>query len=833
MSERISSSLRRLFDQHRIVFWYDADRDLRHEFDDADVPGVTKVEVANNEFGLKYRMLRQEAGSKFLVYHHGPKPVDQTNWLLDILLSTTEFHADQATLWLTDLGLPLKFEPVVRDHMEFYRAKVRVEALKAKMSEADTATQLRLRMLAVCVGAGGGLDTVIEALLGELADESEESLRLLSRCNLDAFFWKQVGSAYGYAAENPSLEDFALTLFDAAYRLAFCDAAALRSEALVLFSRWKNDRRGSAAFEKLSAKWQDVLEIPKDVLQRDLVSLDGIDFFEEIDRHLIRATVRALAAETLPPSEALSLIRQRRQSHWYERYADIYQAIEYAVQFQQALAEANLGMTSPTEAIQRYTTSWFRLDQLYRKFVFHMQRSNQPSILGDLFRTVENHYGSSFLLPLNNAWQDQVAKLKDWSVLGVPRQLDFYREQAAEFRRKDQKVVVIISDALRFEVAEQALTEIRKVDRFEAELSPMIGVLPSFTQLGMAALLPNKALHLSADDGYTAMDAGQKIVGTAGREKQLETGRVGDKVKAMTAEEVLAMKVDEGKELFREHDVIYIYHNRIDVIGDEARSEERVPEAAEDAVVELVTLVRKLTSANFSNILVTADHGFLYQHRPLEESDYSSVKPVGQNILVKNRRFVVGSGLEETAGFRKFSERQLGLDGELEVLIPNSIGRLRYPGGGNRFVHGGATLQEIVVPLLRVGKKREADTRKVGVQIIATGKNLITSGQIAVTFYQSEPVSAKVHGRQLVAGIYAEDGKLLSDEHVVDFDFSSDNPRDREIPRKFLLSRDADAYNNQSVLLKLRERQGNTRFLHDYASQRFQLRRGISADFDF
>jgi len=293
------------------------------------------------------------------------------------------------------------------------------------------------------------------------------------------------------------------------------------------------------------------------------------------------------------------------------------------------------------------------------------------------------------------------------------------------------------------------------------------------------------------------------------------------------------MKVDEAKALFRDHDVIYVYHNRIDVVGDALRTEERLPEAAEAAIEDLVTLVRKLTSANFSNILITADHGFLYQHRQLEESDYSISDPTGTEILSRHRRFVVGKGLSETAGMRKFTEQQVGLGGGLDILIPNSINRLRVKGSGSRFVHGGASLQEIVVPVLRVGKKRESDTRQVDVQIITTGKNLITSGQIAVTLYQSEPVTAKVQPRQLVAGLYASDGTLISDEHVVDFDFTSENPRERELPRKLLLSREADAHNNEDVFLKLRERQGNTKFFQEYTSQRFQLRRGISADFDF
>ena len=54
------------------------------------------------------------------------------NWLLDLQLATAVFKADQAAIWLAELGLPRKFEAVVREHIEFYRAKARVEALKRR-----------------------------------------------------------------------------------------------------------------------------------------------------------------------------------------------------------------------------------------------------------------------------------------------------------------------------------------------------------------------------------------------------------------------------------------------------------------------------------------------------------------------------------------------------------------------------------------------------------------------------------------------------------------------------------------------------------------------------
>lgn len=831
MTDRIKAGLARLFEEHRIVFWYDAARDMRAEFEGVALDGVEKVEIANNEFGLKYRMLRQAPKQKFLLFNDGPEPEMKDNWLLDLQLATAVFKADQAAIWLAELGLPAQFEDVVRDHIEFYRSKARIETLKRQLPPSATKTDVLRRMLAVCAGAEGALDTVIEALLGELAEESHDALRLMERAGLTDFFWKQVANAYGYASNEPDLEDFAITLFQSCYCRALGEDGKLNAEALLVFRRWKNNRHGADAFEALSRKYQEILRIPEDLRDRGIKALRGIDYFEEIDRHIVRSLVAEMSSQTVTAAEVLKTVRERRQSHWYATYADVYEAIGYATEFQQALAAATLGMTSPTEGVKRYVTSWFKIDQLYRKFIFHMQKSGQSSLLGALFESVENRYTTSFLQTVNDAWQDQVVKMTDWSVPNFPKQSDFYMDQAAEFRRRDQKVVVIISDALRFEVAEECLREIRKLNRFDADLKPMIAALPSYTQLGMAALLPNKDLTLSGEASVSSF--GNPTQGTSNREKILGNGRSGDRAKAMKADDFMSMKADDGKALFRDHDILYLYHNRIDIIGDKLASEDRVTEAAEDAIEDLTKLVRKLTTANFSNILITADHGFLYQHRPLYDTEFSVADPTGAEILFKNRRFVIGRGLNETAGMKKFSENELGLSGDLDVLIPNSINRMRIKGAGSRFVHGGATLQEIVIPVLRVGKRREADVGKVEVQIIAPSRNLISSGQTSVALYQGEPMSEKQQQRDLLAGIYAQDGTLISDEHQLTFDFTSPNPRERELPITFLLSREADRFNNQDVFLKLRERIGKTSHYEDYTSHRFQLRRGISTDFDF
>jgi hypothetical protein len=232
-------------------------------------------------------------------------------------------------------------------------------------------------------------------------------------------------------------------------------------------------------------------------------------------------------------------------------------------------------------------------------------------------------------------------------------------------------------------------------------------------------------------------------------------------------------------------------------------------------------------------MIVTSDHGFIYQHRPIEESDFSSSPVVGDQVLYRDRRFILGHGLKANQGLRRFTAAEAGLQGTVEMLIPKSITRLRRQGSGSRFVHGGASLQEVVVPVVKINKKRQSDTAAVEVEIIGSTSQMITSSQISVRFYQVSAVTEKTQPRQLKAGIYAQSGELISDSHDLAFDFRSENPRERELPVRFLLTRQADNFNGQEVVLKLEERHGDTSHFREYRTVRYTLRRSFSGDFDF
>lgn len=849
------TALSSLFKRHRIVFWYDTKQELRGEFETLILPGIELLELNNNEFGVKHRILRQQPDQKFLLYHAGPKPPDMDNWLLDVELAYGEFQADQGALWLNELGLGPEFVEIVQIHSDFFTAAERRSALKALLHRDDTASDIRLKMLAVCSGAEPHLDEILEALLEEMAGEQQQKMALIQSAELEAFLWKRCARTFGYQpspGNSPNLQDFAIELFKSCYALGLGQPAngpraVLTGDAIVFLKRWKDSLSHHETFETLSEQYSSILNIEQDLHQRDYRTLADLDLFRQIDQKILSDLAGSVANRTISAADCSAIIRQRRRLHWFAQFQHLYDAIDYASQFIAALDQSTLSMATLAEGVQRYVQTWQRLDQLYRKVIYHTRKAGQVAVLEILVGQVENLYTNNYLLKLNNNWQ-QVVDQEPWNN-GLPGtgplsengrtifpQRRFFERWVEPFLFNRKKVHVIISDGLRYEVAEELLSIIRREDRYEGQLEPMLSTLPSYTQLGMAALLPNHQIAFVENETGAVTVDGISTQGTPNRDKILkqtaETINHSQAV-ALRAEDVLAMSREDSRTLFRENDVVYVYHNRIDSVGDKKESEERVFEAVEETLEELVTIIKKLTAANATNLIVTADHGFIYQNRPIDESDFSSAEISGQTVYVQERRFALGKGLRDHIGLRKFTSAELGLQGEMEIQIPKSIGRLRLRGSGSRYVHGGASLQEVVIPVLSINKKRESDTTKVEVDILRGAASIITSGQFSVSFYQVEPVSEKVKARTLRAGIYTQAGSLISDPHELVFDLSADNPRQREIVVRFILTQQANQVNNQEVILKLEEQVPGTSHYTEYKSTRYTMRRSFTSDFEF
>lgn len=824
----IEEWLRRYYETDRIVFWYDETGEMRGDYEELELEGVAKAEIANNELALKHRLLRLEPAQRFLLYHEGLRPDDEENWLLDLLLAHRQFRADKLGLWMEELGLDPALTECAGRYMAFLQSRKRRDRLRRLLTDSETERSLPVKMLAVCIGVEPRPEELALGLLEELAEDGGDAAACIERCGLWEPLWTLLEERYGYRSEEPGLKDFVLQLFDGGYRMTLGEESALAPDALVFLKHWKDSMRSRESFEALSGMAAEELAIPRRLQGRHYRELQDLDLFEEVDRCLLAALIDEVERETVTAAACSEVVRARRVGHWFEPYRHLYGAVEAASAFFQTLHQADLAVEGLAGGVRRYSGEWYQVDQLYRRFWAELHKSGERSMLQEVALMVERRYVERFLLPLNEAWQSVLDGLGRWGEGVDALQRRFFAQWVQPHLSRKHKIVVVVSDALRYEAAEELRRAILREKRYEAELSPMLGALPSYTQMGMAALLPHRELELADDEGVTVDGWGSRGSGAREQILQREVGSVGRTVRY---DDFMACNRDQARELIRESRVLYVYHNRIDLVGDHRESEVDLPEAVDAAVEELVRLLKKLANANASHMLVTSDHGFLYREEALQESDFIEVEAGEGAATVRERRFLYGPGPLPEQGLWGLPLEALGLAGEGELRMARSVRRLRVKGAGSRFVHGGASPQEVVVPVLHVRKTRAGEVEQVAVSVDRSEGEPITTGQLAVRFFQNEPVTAARGPRRLRAGVYAPSGELISDEREIDFDQTSPEPRDREWKVAFLLTQGAEAYNGQTVTLRIDERIPGTAQYREYHSVGCILRRTFTTDF--
>jgi len=836
-TSRIHESLDTALARKRVVLWYDPNGEWTSEFDDYQHAQAEKLRVEGNEFSVKVAISRAPLDQRFLLYLPSAKPPEPDNWLLDVLLAGHEFTADRASLDIQEAGLTLEFKELAQQHKAFFRSPVRNTKLKELLRPNDDEAAVRIKMLAVLAKQQADIDKLLLHAFCQLdpanPDGEDPVEALYGNHHLSRHFWRAVGEKFGYASPEPNLRDFAVALFNSVSSIG--PSGELLPHAQVFLSIWKDSRGSKPAFEQWSDHLVGVLRVEEQLNDApDSYDPDDDDSYELIERFVLCRLLQRFQGDA-SDAELLETIRNRTSSCWFEKHQHGYSALEQAIRFRGLLDKADLQVPSFEEGLQRYCKGWWRLDQAYRLCIFHARTYQQPGLLKPLRDWLEAQYVNNVLLPLTNRWSDHVAGLSSWGSSTLPRQKEFHmRYVHAPLSSKGLKrLFVVISDALRYEAARDFADRLNSQagKGWQAEVDALLGALPTFTQLGMAALLPGAQLGLNPCDA-TALVDGQSATGTDNRDKILKAYANG-RAKAILAEDFLGLATSkEGAELTKDHDLIVIYHNRIDRIGDKRESEADTSQAVVQTFEDLEQILRKIASLKGSQAVITADHGFLFRQEPVDANDRTQF-PTAKELSFKNRRFALGAGIKPSAGQKVFTASELGLAGSWEAVFP--LGLARYPrsGSGSRFVHGGTSLQEVVVPVIRLKRERKDESRVVEAELLRVPTK-ITMGKLSFGLFQLEPVEPKKRlPLHLRIGLYAKaDGALLCAHRTALLDSAASEAREREQQVVLELSNAADDYNNQTLELRLERQLDGVATPVPYKTVELKLQRPFGSDFD-
>lgn len=834
-------------ENHRIVFWFDPEIDFESELTSLILPDVNIVNMKGlSALGMKLKLELEDTDGKYLLYFPHAEPMVERDWLLDIKLYSRSFYADRFSIIFNELGLhqqSLREYLSVRD--KFLSSKIRLNALKRFVQPTFNEAELDMAMIAVVVKAeNSDLLHILFALAEEMItansglEEPPLSLVELDKFGLTPALVLALQLEVGYPASAGKLAvgelfnigQFLICLLTTGFCESIGDtpvwaqnlvmaAGSARATSRALLSRWCDSSRYYKAFDGVSTWVAEALRIQEKLKGLELSAIAQVSTFEAVEQHIIVDIAQSIPhVDSVTLANYSSVIANRLDNYWASRHKDdntrrkyrvIYRALSSAINLflLHHSHETGFHFSSVHDIYKAYERDLYKFDFAYRHYCEASYRAH-VEILKKLDEAVEQCYSNWFIDNLAKNWGDNINaenKLTNWNIAGIENQQHFYKKHVLPIfsKSKTSRVVVIISDAFRYEAAVELKDRINEKRYSEAVLTSQLGVVPSYTALGMAALLPHTTIEYRETISDDVFVDGQSTKGSAARNKVLSAHNG----IAVTAEEVKSWSRDEGREALKDQQLVYVYHNVVDARGDSASTESETFLAVEHAIEELTELVRKiLMHFNTSTVFVTADHGFLFQQSRLSDVDRTSLAEKPVNALKSKKRYVVGFGLPDPKDALAGSTAQTaGTLSDTRFWIPKGANRFHFIGGA-RFVHGGIMPQEIVVPILVVkqlrGHKAEQRTkRKVGVISPKPVLKMVNTIQ-RFDFMQTEAVTEQVLPVTIAAAIY-DAAIMVSSEETITFDSSSDSITDRvKYIRLSLSGKDFDRKKDYFLILK-------------------------------
>jgi len=729
---------------HDTVLWFDPGEEYAALLD-----YLTEVPLWRYDgslLRLRYRLIHRAPGERAVVY----LPLRQEEAeVLRPFFATSHIFRDRLYRFLRRQGLDFPDDPQVAHEMR----------------------ELLPRLAARSIGKGrafweynlANLERARETLLGNFDDallrflaQPQPTLAELKGEKLDGLFFAQLESAYGLSADpeddpdevarrlaaqliltctytqaEANLREHGTVLEDFPYLTRVAEPL-YRERCWAFVTRWQNDRTYKHAYIRLADELQ-----PRYDLTRWAVSLPhdiGLtlrDTFVNVNHALWAYVEKNLAALESEDEWRTWLqahdgpIATRANDFWAREGRDPgWRLLVLARDLLTAiggLREELDRWTRPADALGRYAEGWYCIDQDYRRLREALDAT--PHAHDRLRDRCARSY-RDILHRMNDRFCTLLEAEGRWPSEALPAQDTFWAQAIGE-PKKGWRVAVMFVDALRYELGQELLQALESENAGDQrQLAARLAAIPTVTPIGMAALLPggDRRQVAYSDDWEITIEDSDNLKDKNARRQWLE--RHLDGVAFYNLEELLNTPADRIPEA-----VAYIiFDTTLDAVGETAS---RLAWNTFSTLLQSVKKgIHKLLALGVNEVHVVADHGFLLLEE-IGEHEKASVRDVP--ALVKKSRYVVGRGLGRTDQLR------LPVPGseDLEAWFPRSVGCFRTPGPYN-YVHGGLSLQELVVPHVTVIQQMVG--RPVGVSaelptVIRTAQFKLTLIPIATSVF--------------------------------------------------------------------------------------------------
>jgi uncharacterized protein (TIGR02687 family) len=811
------------FYKRRIIFWYDEDKEYADQIDDMELDNAKIVKLTGrNTFVTKKLLAFEDTTSNYLVYCPLRYEKPEDNWLINIELYSEPYRTDLSSRRIEEMGLPQT--PIIRkqvkNYSKFFKAKARRDAVAKLRNNIATAAQMHLAIMAVlCGNSDTQPNNIIRAVIHAGLDlDTNHIYKNFVNYDVQDVFWVMVAQATGYnEGDDVDLGRLAThILLTAATRTMNLDnLAGLDSFISVphqaycydFVSEWLHSDDNYQLYE-VARYVEDEMRLHSRFAKLNVEDLVDTECFPCINECILKILMKEINHYIINVDTISSVAEKRRTMVWYDKVSCYYEGLLQVANMQTFFHDHASGfhLAQARQIWETYTTDYYKMDTYYRQFHLCFDRSLTVSneALDDLFKhvveKVEGLYNGWYLTQLGSNWSDVCAdELAQYGrILEVNQQEQFYRRKVAS---GDNRVYVIISDALRYEVAASLAEQLRLETQSKVTLESVQGIFPTITKFGMAALLPHKELNVvPKNNGGVSVLADGASTEMPNRDKVLKNAHSASV--ALQYKNIIKMKRADRKSLVKGMDIVYIYHDKIDEASHTA--DNLVFPACDNAIKEIKNIVRIICNEfGGTRIFITADHGFLYTYSPLTEDDKVDKTSFNQQDVEYGRRYAIMQQDAQPDYLLpvKFIDEKSGFD----AFAPRENVRIKMSGGGLNFVHGGISLQEMVVPVIDYQFLRNAsktyqrnrekyDTKPVTVSLLSATRK-ISNMIFSLNFFQKEAVGDNRSTCNYLMYFTDASGKQISDTCKIIADKTSDNGQERTFRCSFNLK--SLKYSNQ------------------------------------
>lgn len=737
------------------------------------------VDFKGGWFTVKYNLDHEWADKRVILYMDMPSPLKQKSLqekfpLMDVLVANMEYCPLDYMAFMQQYHLPTSMSTFVEKNLQLLQSTAVMRLLQPYYEEGTIQKEIAMRgLLSSFLHQQRVLEwdaILIHILLLGRGSEQKKRVDFFAKLRtaplvkeaLDGKLTAIFGVTYDDNTSDKIARIVQILKYNAIvqnlspieaddYKVnRINDVVALQQMNRILELALSHSKSAEAFMETLQ-------ELGQDIRDEEIIRRYGAEAnYHFIPEQLCIPILRKLMEKYLPdePQKVLNRIETLKLTH--NNNGELNTIMDYvtlvARLYEQMASNARTPAT-PDEYVVRYETDYYLIDQLYRVCTetYYKILPTHPlyETAQDVKKTADGSY-AKWCNRLNLEWTQCLLDGGGLNALYGLRQQDFY---STLIRPIQKKVAVIVCDALRYELAKSLVQELAK-SKHIAKISSALAMLPTETKFCKPSLLPHKSLTLFGTTDEQNMCVDNKLLDTTQkRSEHLESYR--EKSVCVPFEEVAQYNQDKNREVFK-NSLVYIFHDSIDTTGHDGTGKQIVAGCTQ-AIQELSTLVSKiLSSYNVTEVYITADHGFIFNDMPMAEKDKLKVT---DEFLEKKSRYYLTTSAQPVPHIVKYPLGEAsGIDNSagMYVAVPEGTNRLAAPAGGYVFAHGGASLQEMVIPVVTCRQERQDNKQPVGVMLLDRKLSIISS-RLRFKLLQTDAVNMDMKERTVTIGLYVND----------------------------------------------------------------------------